>query len=74
MDRLVSVSQLNGAVVDGALRGDVVHVRRYHKPVAVLVRHPQSRAEAEALAAMLLRLVPRGDGYGRGGAGRGERA
>ena len=53
----IGISGVNGAVLDRVLRGEVIHLEHYRRPVAVIVRRPISLSEVDELARQLKRLV-----------------
>ena len=53
----IGISGVNGAVLDRVLRGELIHLEHYRRPVAVIVRRPVTLSEADDLAGQLRRLV-----------------
>ena len=53
----IGISGVNGAVLDRVLRGEIIQVEQYRRPVAIIVRRPITLSEADELAARLRDLV-----------------
>ena len=53
----IGISGVNGAVLDRVLRGEIIQVEHYRRPVAVIVRRPITLSEVDDLARELRDLV-----------------
>jgi len=53
----IGISGVNGAVLDRVLRGEIIQVEQYRRPVAIIVRRPITLSEVDDLARQLKGLV-----------------
>ena len=53
----IGISGVNGAVLDRVLRGEIIQVEQYRRPVAIIVRRPITLSEVDDLAGQLKGLV-----------------
>ena len=57
MMKRIGISGVNGAVLDRVLRGEIIQVEQYRRPVAIIVRRPITLSEVDDLARQLKGLV-----------------
>jgi len=57
----IGISGVNGAVLDRVLRGEIIQVEQYRRPVAIIVRRPITLSEVDDLARQLKSLVSKSE-------------